>query len=219
MNQKKAIIFDMDETLIDRKKAFILFCNQFIDQYSSTYPLEIDRKQLITYMIEIDANGYGGLHNFIPKLQKVWKLPLTSDDFIKERNAIFGKLSVPMPELHQVLSDLKRKYRLGMITNGYSTVQREKVKTVGIEDYFEEIIVSGDYEFEKPDQRIFLLACERLGLKVEEVFYVGDYYPNDIAGALGAGITPIWITKNPESQPEYRGLQISELKEIRSILL
>ena len=214
----KAVIFDMDNTLIDRRKAFLGLCEYLIETYGADYPYEVTREELIEYMIEIDADGYGGLQNMIPKLSKVWKLPHSVEEFIEERNNIFGQLTVLYPETLEVLKTLKENYKLGMITNGYSSVQREKIDTVKIGDYFRDIIVSGEEEFEKPDSRIFLKACENLGVEPEEAVYVGDYYPNDMIGALSANLKPIWITEDPDEHPEYQGIRVKRLKDILNYL-
>lgn len=208
----------MDNTLIDRRKAFLKLCDYLIETYGEEYPYEVSREELIEYMIEIDADGYGGLQNVIPKLSKIWKLPHSVEEFIEERNNIFGKLTKRYPETLEVLEELKKTYKLGMITNGYSAVQREKIATVQIGHYFDDIIVSGEEEFEKPDPRIFLKACENLGVKPEEAVYVGDYYPNDVVGAVSANLTPIWITQDPDEHPQYQGIKVTRLKDILNYL-
>lgn len=214
----KAVIFDLDNTLINRREAFLKLCDYLIKTYGEEYPYEGTREELIRYMVEIDADGYGGLHNMIPRLEKVWKLPHSVEDFIEERNKIFGDLTVLYPETLEVLEALKGSYKLGMITNGYSSVQRNKVQKVRIGHYFEDIIVSGEEEWIKPDPRIFLKSCANLGVKPEEAVYVGDYYPNDVVGALSAGLKPIWITESPEEHPEYRGIRVKRLKDILGYL-
>lgn len=209
LNKKKAIIFDVDGTLVDRRAAFVRFCNYLIDRYSENNPYQGTREALIDYMIEIDENGYGGLVSFIPKLSKRWKLALSVEEFVKERNEVFGKMTIPYPELYEVLKALKGRYKLGIITNGYSSVQRDKIDRACIMDYFDDIIVSGEQDFAKPDSRIFLLSCHHLGITTAEAVYVGDYYPNDIAGAIGAGITPIWISEDAKEYPEYEMVFVS----------
>lgn len=218
MDKIKAVIFDVDETLVDRNAALILLFEYFIDKYAGKYPYEGSREELIKYMIEIDENGYSGLEKFFRNLQKRWKLPLTVEEFIKERNDIFGGLSVPFPEMFEVLDCLKGKYKLGIITNGYSSVQREKIRKVNIAEYFDDIIVSGEQPFAKPDPGIFQLSCKNLGVKPEEAIFVGDYYPNDIAGAMNAKIKPIWISNNPDEHKEYPGIRVKRLKDILDYL-
>ncbi len=216
--EKKAIIFDIDNTLVDRRGAFLHFCDYLMERYGAEYPYECTKEELLKKMIEIDADGYGGIHNFIPKLSNVWKLPHTIEEFVEERNTLFSKLTIPYPETMEVLKTLKGRYQLGVITNGFSEVQRDKIKMAGIEDYFEDIIVSGEQEFAKPDPRIFLLSCEHLGVSPEEAIYVGDYYPNDVVGAVAAKIMPIWINDDPNEHTEYQGIRVNRLKDILDYL-
>lgn len=218
MENIKAVIFDIDNTLVDRRAAFLRLCDYLIDTYGREYPYKITREELVEYLVEIDANGYGGLEQFVPKLSSIWKLPHSVQEFVRERNEVFGKLTVPYADTIRVLEALKDRYKLGVITNGYSTVQREKINMVGIEHYFQDIIISGEEEFEKPDPRIFRLSCEHLGVLPEEAVYIGDYYPNDIAGALASGLTPIWINEDDTTHPEYTGIRVKELKEILQYL-
>jgi putative hydrolase of the HAD superfamily len=218
LDKIKAIIFDVDETLVDRKKAFLCFCEYLIDTYAKEYPFQGTAEELITYMVEIDENGYAGLKKFLTNLKKRWQLPHSLERFITERNDVFGKMAIPYPEMFEVLEILKGKYKLGIITNGYSQVQRDKIEQVKIAHYFDDIIVSGEVEFEKPDSRIFKLACDNLGVSNKEAVFIGDYYPNDIAGAIGAKIMPIWINNNPNEHPEYMGIRVQRLKDILSYL-
>ncbi len=215
----KAVIFDLDGTLIDRRKAFLSLCEYLIDKYAKTYPYSITKDELVKAMINIDANGYGGLRNFMPKLQDYWKIPLTTEEFIRERNDNFGKFTVALPGMHEVLSELKTSFKLGMITNGFSTVQREKLLVAQITEYFDDIIVSGEVPYEKPEPEIFLMSCSRLGVEPEEAVFVGDYYPNDIAGALAAGIKPIWIVEDPMNpMAGYNGIRIGSILELPELL-
>ena len=219
MTNIKAVIFDVDNTLVDRREAFIRFCSYLIDTYAGEYPFSDSEEEMINYMVEIDENGYAGLEKFLVKLKERWQLPVSLKDFIRERNEIFGKLSIPYPELFEVLDALKGSYRLGIITNGYSGVQRDKINAVNMAHYFDDIIVSGDHPFEKPDSRIFELSCRNLGVQPEEAIYIGDYYPNDIAGALGAKIMPIWINDDPNEHAEYQGIRVEKLRDILTYLV
>ncbi len=59
---------------------------------------------------------------------------------------------------------------------------------------FEFILASSEYVFRKPNPRIFNLALEKAQLSPDQVWYVGDQYECDMAGAAGAGIFPVWYT-------------------------
>ena len=61
----------------------------------------------------------------------------------------------------------------------------------GLLEYLDILIVSGDYDFAKPQPEIFIYTAEKLGLKPSECIYVGDHPVNDIEGALSAGMKAV----------------------------
>lgn len=65
--------------------------------------------------------------------------------------------------------------------------------------YFDHIIVSGDYPFEKPDPAIYRLSLEGLGVTADEALFVGDTVETDIDGAKQAGIDSLWLTEKKEN--------------------
>jgi putative hydrolase of the HAD superfamily len=83
---------------------------------------------------------------------------------------------------------------VGLITNGAGT-QRELINALGITGLFDSIVVSGEHAVAKPDCAIFDLACAELGVAPEGTWHVGDSLEADIAGALGAGISAVWVNR------------------------
>ncbi len=93
----------------------------------------------------------------------------------------------------ETLEELRgRGYRLGVISNADGRVEG-LLESVGLRPYFDFVIDSAVVGIEKPDPRIFQLACERLGLHPGEALYVGDIYEIDVAGARRAGMRAVLI--------------------------
>lgn len=86
------------------------------------------------------------------------------------------------PDTIAMISYLRKKYLLGLITNGPSNAQWEKVHKLGLEQHFDIILVSGDLSWEKPDARIFEEACRYLRVSPENCIMVGDKLETDILG-------------------------------------
>jgi REG-2-like HAD superfamily hydrolase len=78
-------------------------------------------------------------------------------------------------------------YRLGVISNSDGRIEA-LLREVGLAPHFDFIIDSHVVGIEKPDPRLFHLACERAGVEPAEVIYVGDIYEIDVVGAQGAGM-------------------------------
>lgn len=117
-----------------------------------------------------------------------------------------------------MLEELSRKMTLGIITNGPSEHQRDKVRALGVERWIpmERIWISGDLGVGKPHKEIFEAARKKLGLKPEELCFVGDAYGHDILGAKGAGWKAVWFNHRGhqaagEVMPDYEVRSEQEL--------
>jgi HAD superfamily hydrolase (TIGR01509 family) len=98
-----------------------------------------------------------------------------------------------LPYARPTVRELSRRYRLGLVTNGYDRVQRRRLAAARLEGYFEVVVTSEGCGFAKPDPRILGVALEALGLRARQVVYVGDDLSTDGGAARHAGIPFYWI--------------------------
>jgi len=90
--------------------------------------------------------------------------------------------------------------RLGIITNGDSVQQRQKLKKLGISEYFQVVMVSGDIGISKPNPEIFIQACKIAKVHPTECFYIGDNIEADTLACEKINMRGIWLNrKNNES--------------------
>lgn len=101
------------------------------------------------------------------------------------------------PEAEEVILNLKKKYKLGLICNSQRDGSTRALQSPEFEravKYFDSYILSGtDGIPAKPDPEPFRMMLDNLGVKAEEALYVGDDYRVDIEGANGAGIPVVWL--------------------------
>lgn len=125
------------------------------------------------------------------------------------------------PEVPEVLEELQGVYKLGLLTNGPSDLQRSKIEILGIEPWFEDIVVSGEHGTAKPNPKIFEIALERLNTDQKRSVYVGNSQRYDVAGANNAGLPVIW--RRDESEEEIAdavpNAVIDDLKPLKNGLL
>ena len=117
-----------------------------------------------------------------------------------------------------LLETLKGKVEIHIITNGFSDTQRVKIKSSGLDVYINQIIISDETSFAKPDAGIFKLALNKAGARASDSLMIGDDYRKDIIGAKNAGIhqahyNPRHITIKGVN-PTYTLIDLSELEEI-----
>ena len=94
------------------------------------------------------------------------------------------------PDTRKVLARLKRRYRIGLISNSDGSV-RQAFELLGLDNYFDSFTDSHLCGFEKPDPRIFECAMASLGATPEQSLYVGDIYSIDFLGAQGVGMRAV----------------------------
>jgi HAD superfamily hydrolase (TIGR01549 family) len=100
----------------------------------------------------------------------------------------------------ELLSDLRAAgYGLGLLTNGLSDGQWEKIRSLRIEPHFDAVVVAGDVNVYKPDPRAFAVLLDRLGARAPTALFVGDSYEMDVLGAHAAGLAAAWV--RPEGTP------------------
>jgi putative hydrolase of the HAD superfamily len=99
------------------------------------------------------------------------------------------------PDALSVLQSLHGQFKLGLVTNGLSCLQREKIQGVGIAPYFDTIAISGDLGFDKPQPAIFHAVLDPLGVSPDQALMVGNSIKADIGGAQAVGMKAILVNR------------------------
>jgi putative hydrolase of the HAD superfamily len=125
------------------------------------------------------------------------------------------------PHVRKVLNVLQENHRLAIVTDAQSAWARGELHKVGIGDYFDPIVVSGDHGFRKPDRRLFEYALSAMGVEAGETLYVGNDMHRDIFGAREAGLTTV-LFDSDQGTKEHHGcvpdFRISDHRELLAIL-
>jgi putative hydrolase of the HAD superfamily len=124
---------------------------------------------------------------------------------------------VVFAESEQVLHNLKKNFRLALLTNGAPDIQGTKIDGSNLASFFDAIIISGDHGFGKPDPRIFQLALKRLKVVAHEAVMVGDSLNRDITGARDAGLRTIWINRYNRTLSDSHPIPDLELTNLRDL--
>jgi len=114
---------------------------------------------------------------------------------------------VPLPHAVEVLTELKPRFRLGIISNTVGSGDAELaavLERAGMLRLIDALVTSRDFGRAKPDAAIYVEGARRLGVALARTCMVGDRLDTDIAGALNAGIPGIWLRHS--SQPPDPGV-------------
>jgi putative hydrolase of the HAD superfamily len=121
------------------------------------------------------------------------------------------------PGVSEVLGQLRPKYHLAIVSDGQSAWAVPELHAVGLLDYFNPIIVSGDFGYRKPDKRLFERALAGMNMNPAEVLFIGNDMYHDIYGAQQLGIKTVFFKSNQGTHekegvaPDYIIYNFSEL--------
>ena len=124
-----------------------------------------------------------------------------------------GKPWKPIEGARETLEALSRNYPLALLTN-WDSRARSAFDDLGLLELFECVIISSEVGFDKPDERIFAAAASMLGLSSSKILHVGDSFEEDIEGAINAGCSAAWLSRNNERMLPHRASRISELSAL-----
>ena len=200
----QAVIFDLDNTLTHRDLSTHAYSQHLLDSFKDVL-IDADQAQIYNIVRRIDNGGYTIkellTHNSIGAsvayalLQELnWKHPPSLEELSAFWFSQFGQCAVAMPQLVQVLEELKSKnYKLAVISNGGHETRMGIIQGLGIAHYFDEIISSGAFGKSKPHPEIFLHTAEKLAVQPAQCLYIGDHPINDVQGAKNAGMYALWM--------------------------
>lgn len=189
----KAVLFDLDGTLLNRDDSVKGFIDNQYERLNK-WVGHIPKDKYITRFIEIDKRGYIWKDKVYQQLTKEFNISeMTWEELLQDYISEFRFHCVPFDNLIQMLEDLKSKnILLGMITNGYGQFQMENIKALGIENYFDVILVSEWEGIKKPDPEIFKRALDQLNVLPKQSVFVGDHPENDVKASQNIGMKGIW---------------------------
>jgi len=126
-------------------------------------------------------------------------------------------------EARETLEALHGRVRIGLISDTGTSpgrVVRRILGEYGVLDYFDVTVFSDEVGYCKPNEVVFRVALEALGMEPGEALHVGDLIKNDVVGAKRAGMRTAWLRTvdqeyPPEDAPDYI---ISSLTEVIGIV-
>jgi putative hydrolase of the HAD superfamily len=100
------------------------------------------------------------------------------------------------PGVKKVLDELRPAYRMALVSDAQPCYALPEMKAVGLDGYFDPIIISAHYGFRKPDKRLTGKTLDLMKLMPEEVIFVGNDMYRDVYGANRLGIKTLFVDSN-----------------------
>ncbi len=237
MKKPKAILFDLDDTILAfstaSERAWEKCCDIFIQNnavaFTSRELYESILKTRKCYWSDPERNKKGR-ENMKNARREVFGCALEKFGF-NEREAIYAtadsytKLQETLWTLFDGTADAletlkKLNIRMAVVTNGATEIQRGKLERFNILPYFEHIITDAETGVSKPDVRIYKIALDKLSLDPASVWMIGDHLVWDVEGPQKAGIFSVWNDFKREGLPGNNLIQpnmiVSSISEMVS---
>jgi len=213
----KFIYFDLDDTLLDHKKAEqngIADVHQHFDAFNS-----IALQELIDVYHHINKGlweeyGRGEIDRHILHRRRFeetfLELGIAADLYAEA-----GKVYMNYYRSHwEWIDGAKEAYNLialnyptGIITNGFAETQWMKIDQFGFKETARQIVISEEVGVMKPHPKIFDHSTALVGVERNEILYVGDSLSSDVIGGKAADWKVAWFTENPTVE----GVEIADL--------
>lgn len=193
------MLFDLDDTLLDRDKAVENMFSIILEKYYGDVKHRAKNEMLQRFK-EYDNScyGYNDKTNVIESLFDEFtpKYRLPYNDIQDFWNNHFPHCFSINQHTINIVNTIKMQVKVAIITNGSTQRQKAKIINTNINSCFDTIIISEEVGFSKPEKRIFELALNKLNVQPETVLYVGDDLEKDIQGCQNANIKGIWFNPN-----------------------
>jgi putative hydrolase of the HAD superfamily len=224
------VFFDLDETLWDFRRNSLETLHELMDQ-NKFGERGIEKTSFVT-RYHYHNNIYWDLFRkgeiSREELRTVrWKNTLSEFDIYDE---VLAKnlseqylLNLPNKKnLHddaiEVLTYLKPRYSLHIITNGFEEVQMQKISNSGLASYFTHIITSERAGSQKPNKEIFKYALEISNATIDDSIFIGDSIEADINGAKAMRMDHVLFNPLKIPHNEKIDIEITDLIELKQIL-
>jgi len=221
----KAVLFDVDNTLIDFAVMKEKCCEAAIDAMISA-GLRMNREKALEILYKL-YEKYGIeyqriFQRFLENADKKIDYRIMAHGIIAYRKVKENYL-VPYPNTVRTLLKLKKKYKLGVISDAPRIQAWLRLVAIGLDNVFDEVITAADVRRQKTHSAPFIAALRKLNVKPEEAMMVGDRVSRDIVTAKKLGMQTCFARYGAkaygnEGDSGGADFEIDDIKEVLEIL-
>ena len=159
----------------------------------------VDQHDVLALLLKCDPVGHRPRRELLEAVKTVFGLSSSVDELDAQLSRDLADHIDVDTDIASVLCELMERIPVGIVTNGGTVTQRAKLKRIGLDHV--PVVISGEVGVEKPEERIFYLGLNAIGVEAADanaVVFVGDDVVRDIEGARSAGLQAVWSGANCE---------------------
>jgi len=224
----RVIFFDIDDTLFDNTGAEIKAAKRYYQEFPELHVhggedefIQRWRQTTEIYLQLFIERRISFQEQRRKRLRDIFRRPLND----READTLFNIYLNHYEKSWQLFEDVTpcldrlEAFRLGVITNGNTRQQCQKLRDLGIMDRFEIVLVSQAIGISKPEKEIFLHACKTAAEKPQDCLYIGDKLDVDAHAAQKAGLKGIWLNRRNLKAATAGISEINGLNELHSAFI
>jgi HAD superfamily hydrolase (TIGR02253 family) len=215
----KAITFDLDNTLIDflrmKRRASDAAARAMVRTGLNMSIKKAEDELFKIYLTNIE--GRTAFETFLRKNNAYNERRMGAA--INAYNNTKVKYIKAYPGVKKTLRLLKKKYKLGIITDAPKIKAYQRLDALGIADYFDVVVGLEDTNRKKPSAMPFKKALELLGLEASEVLHIGDWPEKDVIGARKLGMRTCLAKYGGDNRNNIKAdYEIDKIEELMRII-
>ena len=208
MIKGRAVIFDMDGVIFDSERMVLVCWEKLAEKYHLSRMRE-------AYMPCIGVNDA----SMKEIMKDFYGRDFPHDAFREEASALFHEMvrqeGLPVKKgVRELLAYLtKRNIPVGLASSTRLALVTEELTAAGLYEYFQAVTGGDQLKRSKPNPDIYLMACEKLGVRPEETYAVEDSY-NGIRAAYSAGMMPVMVPDLLQPTEEMYEKSVAVLEDL-----
>ena len=208
----KAVLWDIDGTLLNFKRAqyvALYKCFAYFDEHLDDGMVEVYDRINHSYWLMLEKGEISKSELLVKRFVVFFRkygINIDPEEFNEMYQVELGNTYVFNDHGYETVKELKNRGIIQFaVTNGTKVAQNGKLKGSGLDELLDEIFISEDIGFEKPDKRFFEPVIDKLreyGIEKNECVIVGDSDSSDIQGGINTGIRTVHYTDELKSRAD-----------------
>ncbi len=219
----KNILIDLDDTLLDFKQSERVALSETLRRLGLNPTPEILQRYHVINREQWEKLERGEitrsevLRRRFTLLFEEYQLPVKAEDAQALYEDLLGNGHFFVEGAPELLTALSAEYDLYLVTNGTAHIQRRRLQSAGILPFFDNIFISHEIGFNKPDPRYFEHCFAHIpAFSKDTAVVIGDSLSSDIRGGNAVGVRTCWFNPSHKSagsiaKPDYEFDSLSAL--------
>lgn len=228
MTQIRAVIFDLDGTLVDHVGSATKALEGWLPELGATLTEELraawfvaEEKHFPAWRareITFAEQRRRRLRDFLPLIDSPVGIDAELDDVFAGYLSHYEAAWTCFDDAQETLEEISRlPIKAAVLTNGTDEQQHAKLKKVGLAGRFSHVFTAESLGAAKPDLSTYLSVCEALNVEVHRALHVGDVYALDVTAPREAGLQAVYLDRD-DAGPLDEPARIRSLRELPALL-